>query len=92
MSPPVYFSHPACLEHEAGAGHPELPERITVEATSFAEMGRQLRALGERTGAPAGAVLEGGYALDALASSVCATMPDFLTSRAASYVGHHWTL
>ena len=44
-------------------------------------------------------------ALDALAASVCATMaalagdqppesvaPDFLTSRAASYVGHHWSL
>ena len=76
-----------------------------LEASSFAEMARQLRALGERTRAPVGAVLEGGYALDALAASVCATMealagdqppdsvaPDFLTSRAASYVGHHWSL
>jgi acetoin utilization deacetylase AcuC-like enzyme len=76
-----------------------------LEASSFAEMARHLRALGERTGAPVGAVLEGGYALDALAASVCATMqalagdqppesvaPDFLTSRAASYVGHHWSL
>jgi len=76
-----------------------------LEASSFAEMARHIRALGERTGAPVGAVLEGGYALDALAVSVCATMealagdqppdsvaPDFLTSRAASYVGHHWSL
>ncbi len=76
-----------------------------LEATSFAEMARHVRALGERTGAPVGAILEGGYALDALAASVCATMealagnerpgstaPDFLTSRAASYVGHHWSL
>jgi acetoin utilization deacetylase AcuC-like enzyme len=76
-----------------------------LEASSFAEMARHIRALGERTGAPVGAVLEGGYALDALADSVCATMdalagdqppdsvaPDFLTSRAASYVGHHWRL
>jgi acetoin utilization deacetylase AcuC-like enzyme len=50
-------------------------------------------------------VLEGGYALPALAESVAATLealagdeppamvaPDFLTARAASYVGHHWTL
>jgi acetoin utilization deacetylase AcuC-like enzyme len=76
-----------------------------LEASSFAEMARHIRALGERTGAPVGAVLEGGYALDPLAASVCATMaalagdeppdsvaPDFLTSRAASYVGHHWSL
>ena len=76
-----------------------------LEASSFAEMARHVRTLGERTGAPVGAVLEGGYALDALAASVCATMkalagdrtpdsvaPDFLTSRAASYVGHHWGL
>jgi acetoin utilization deacetylase AcuC-like enzyme len=76
-----------------------------LEASSFAEMARHVRALGERTGAPVGAVLEGGYALTALTDSVCATMdalagdeppdsvaPDFLTSRAASYVGHHWRL
>ncbi len=76
-----------------------------LETSSFAEMARHVRALGERTGAPVGAVLEGGYVLDALAASVCATMealagdqppdsvaPDYLTSRAASYVGHHWSL
>ena len=72
---------------------------------SFAEMARHVRALGERTGAPVGAVLEGGYALDALAGSVAATMaalagdeppdsiaPDHVTARAASHIGHHWTL
>jgi acetoin utilization deacetylase AcuC-like enzyme len=76
-----------------------------LEASSFAEMARHIRALGARTGAPVGAVLEGGYALEALAASVCATMealagdeppgsvaPDFLTSRAASHVGFYWTL
>lgn len=76
-----------------------------LEASSFAEMARQIRGLGERTGAPVGAVLEGGYALDALAASACATMqaladdqpadsvaPDFLTARAASHVGFHWRL
>jgi len=76
-----------------------------LEASSFAEMARHIRGLGERTGAPVGAVLEGGYALDALAASVCATMqalaseepadsvaPDFLTARAASHIGFHWEL
>jgi acetoin utilization deacetylase AcuC-like enzyme len=68
-------------------------------------MARHVRALGEQVGAPVGVVLEGGYALDPLAASVCATMtalagdeppdsvaPDFITTRAASHVGHYWTL
>jgi acetoin utilization deacetylase AcuC-like enzyme len=76
-----------------------------LEASSFAEMARYIRGLGERTGAPVGAVLEGGYALDALSTSVCATMealagdqpadsiaPDSFTARAASHVGFHWQL
>jgi acetoin utilization deacetylase AcuC-like enzyme len=76
-----------------------------LEASSFAEMARHIRRLGERTGAPVGAVLEGGYALHALAASVCATMealagdeppnsvaPDFFTCQAASHVGFHWRL
>ena len=76
-----------------------------LEAGSFAEMARHLRALGEEVGAPVGVVLEGGYALEALAASVAATLealtgdeppelvaPDFLTARAASYIGHYWTL
>ena len=76
-----------------------------LDADGFGEMARMARALGERVGAPMGAVLEGGYAPDALAASVVATMeglsddrppasvaPDFLTSRAASHIGHHWSL
>jgi acetoin utilization deacetylase AcuC-like enzyme len=76
-----------------------------LEASSFAEMARHVRALGEQSGAPVGAVLEGGYALDALADSVAATMaalvddqppdsiaPDHVTARAASHIGHYWTL
>jgi acetoin utilization deacetylase AcuC-like enzyme len=76
-----------------------------LSAASFAEMARHVRVLGEHAGAPVGAVLEGGYALDALVASVSATMealagdeppdsvaPDFQTSRAASYVSHHWEL
>ncbi len=76
-----------------------------LDAASFAEMARHVRDLGGRVGAPVGAVLEGGYALRALADSVIATMgaladdrpprsvaPDFATSRAASVIGHHWRL
>jgi acetoin utilization deacetylase AcuC-like enzyme len=76
-----------------------------LEAGDYAEMARHLRALGEAVGAPVGVVLEGGYALGPLAESVAATLealagdqppdlvaPDFLTSRAASHIGHHWTL
>ena len=75
-----------------------------LDAGAFAEMARHVRALGAG-GAPVGAVLEGGYALDALAESVCATLealagdrppdsiaPDHVTARAASHIGHHWEL
>ena len=76
-----------------------------LEASSFGEMARHVRDLGERVGAPVGGVLEGGYALEPLADSVAATMealagdeppdstaPDFSTTRAASFIGHHWEL
>ena len=76
-----------------------------LETESFAEMARHVRTLAEQVGAPLGAVLEGGYALDALAASVAATLeafagneepgsvaPDFHTARAASYIGHYWAL
>jgi acetoin utilization deacetylase AcuC-like enzyme len=45
-----------------------------LSAASFGEMARHVRVLGEQAGAPVGAVLEGGYALDALVASVSATM------------------
>jgi acetoin utilization deacetylase AcuC-like enzyme len=76
-----------------------------LDAGDFAEMARHVRDLGERVGAPVGAVLEGGYHPHALADSVVATMgalagdrpahsaaPHFLTGRAASQVGHRWRL
>jgi acetoin utilization deacetylase AcuC-like enzyme len=37
MGPPLYFSHPACLEHETTAVHPEQPMRITAIERSLAE-------------------------------------------------------
>lgn len=79
--------------------------RCRLETRSFAEMARHVRALGADLDVPVGAVLEGGYTLEPLAASVAATLealvddeepesvfPDFLTSRAASYIGHYWTL
>ena len=45
-----------------------------LDTGSYAEMARHLRVLGEEVGAPVGVVLEGGYALDALAASVAATL------------------
>jgi acetoin utilization deacetylase AcuC-like enzyme len=45
-----------------------------LEAASFGRMASLVRAAADGWGAPVGAVLEGGYALDALADSVVATM------------------
>ena len=99
--------HPDPVLISAGydAHRDEEQHGCELKASWFAEMARHICALRRRTGAPVGAVLEGGYGLDALAASVCATMealagdqpadsvaPDFLTSRAASYIGHHWRL
>ncbi len=80
------------------------PDARSRPATSR-RMARHVRDLGARTGAPVGAVLEGGYDPSALAESVAATMeglagdapaasaaPDFLTERAASQIGHRWRL
>jgi acetoin utilization deacetylase AcuC-like enzyme len=47
---------------------------LRLETSSFGAMSSRMRALGEELGAPVGAVLEGGYDLRALASSVGETM------------------
>jgi acetoin utilization deacetylase AcuC-like enzyme len=77
-----------------------------LDGPSFAEMARHVRALAQELGAPLGAVLEGGYEPAALADCVRETLtalggnepprsaaPEpLLTSRAASYVSHYWSL
>jgi acetoin utilization deacetylase AcuC-like enzyme len=76
-----------------------------LEAESFAAMARHVGALADEVGAPAGAVLEGGYDLGALSASVAATMealarggeppavePDEVTRAAADAVGRRWGL
>jgi acetoin utilization deacetylase AcuC-like enzyme len=74
-----------------------------LEAVSFSHMARHVRALSDELGVPAGAVLEGGYDLGALASSAMAAMealaaggeprsvePGPLVAAAAEQVGRHW--
>jgi acetoin utilization deacetylase AcuC-like enzyme len=74
-----------------------------LEAGSFAELARHVRALASERGVPVGATLEGGYDLAALASSVAATLealagndgprsvePDALTRRAVEHVSRWW--
>lgn len=77
-----------------------------LEASSFAEMARHVRALAVSLGVPLGAVLEGGYQPAALAECVRETLaaltsdepaqsaaPEpLLTSRAAAHAGHYWPL
>jgi len=76
-----------------------------LETHSFAELARHVRAVGDATGAPVGAVLEGGYDVGALAASVAATLealndggrprlvdPDATTERALEHLGRYWAL
>jgi acetoin utilization deacetylase AcuC-like enzyme len=76
-----------------------------LDTSSFGELGRWSRLLGERAGAPVGCMLEGGYDLGALASSVAATMEALtdsaeprsvpagdLVDHAATQVGRFWSL
>jgi acetoin utilization deacetylase AcuC-like enzyme len=71
---------------------------------SFAKMATEVRATAQDLGVPFGALLEGGYDLDALAASVAATLeafaddsaqpetvaPEEVTERAAAVVGKFW--
>ena len=85
---------------------PPVPGRGALEARSYAKMTAHVMDLASRIDAPVGAVLEGGYDLDALAESVLAMIgalggqtqvesiaPDpLITSRVAAHVGHFWGL
>jgi acetoin utilization deacetylase AcuC-like enzyme len=75
----------------------------TLETSSFAEMARWMRSLGDSLGAPVGAVLEGGYDLPALASSCAASLEALhdggeprsvarhpLAEEAAGVIGRYW--
>ncbi len=76
-----------------------------LEADSFRQMALHVAALAGELGVPAGAVLEGGYDLEALAASVRVTLAALaeggaprpveagpLARAAAAVVGQHWEL
>ncbi len=78
---------------------------LRLETATFAGLSSRLRALGDELGAPVGAVLEGGYDLSALASSVAETMAALangavpaevarhpLADEAAEVIGRYWEL
>jgi acetoin utilization deacetylase AcuC-like enzyme len=80
--------------------------QCTLTTESFAKMATHVVATARDLGAPFGAVLEGGYDLDALAASVAVTLEAFadddaapehferdeLTERAASVARQYWPL
>jgi acetoin utilization deacetylase AcuC-like enzyme len=78
-----------------------------LETSSFAQLARHVRVLAEGLDVPIGAVLEGGYDLQALSSSVVATLEALsangsqpprsvertpLVEAAAEVVGRYWAL
>jgi acetoin utilization deacetylase AcuC-like enzyme len=78
-----------------------------LETSSYTQLARHVRALASSLGVPVGLVLEGGYDLDALSSSVVATLTalsedgsepprsverDAISERAASAIGRYWRL
>jgi acetoin utilization deacetylase AcuC-like enzyme len=78
--------------------------QCTLATESFAKMANHVVATAHALGVPFGAVLEGGYDLDALAASVAATLesfaqddaqpesvePEEVTERAAAVVRSYW--
>jgi acetoin utilization deacetylase AcuC-like enzyme len=59
-----------------------------VTDAGFAGMTAAMRAVSESLGVPVGLVLEGGYALDALARSVAATAEQLITPAPAGAAGN----
>ena len=62
---------------------------LRLETASFAGMSSRMRALGDELGVPVGAVLEGGYDLSALASSVAETMAVLANGAMPPEVARH---
>jgi acetoin utilization deacetylase AcuC-like enzyme len=71
--------------YDAHRDDPLADCRVTEEG--YAALTRSMRHVGRSVGAPLGCVLEGGYALDALARSVAATM-DALAQPATTAPAH----
>ena len=88
-------------------GHRADPlAECTLATESFAKMATHVASTANSLGVPFGALLEGGYDLDALASSVAATLEAFgddsaqpedfasdeVTERAAAVVRNFWPI
>jgi acetoin utilization deacetylase AcuC-like enzyme len=78
---------------------------LSLETSSYGGLSAHMRALADELGAPVGAVLEGGYDLRALATSVAETMSALadgatppeparhpLADEAAAVLGRYWEL
>jgi acetoin utilization deacetylase AcuC-like enzyme len=105
VAPALRAFEPRLLLVSAGFdAHRDDPlAQCLLETESFAKMATWVRALAVELGVPFGAVLEGGYDLEALGSGVAATLGGFagsaepphfeadqVTARAASVVGRRW--
>ena len=62
---------------------------LALDTKSFGAMATRMRSLGDEVGAPVGAVLEGGYDLEALADSVIETMAALEAGAVPSEVARH---
>ena len=107
VAPAAREFRPQILLVSAGYdAHREDPlAQCELEDGSYAALAACVRELGAELAAPVGVVLEGGYALGALARSVAATVealggdaaapdvePDATTARAVEHLGRWWPL
>ena len=105
VAPAARAFGPALILVSAGYdAHREDPlAACELDDASYAQLAAAVRELGREVDAPVGAVLEGGYALGALARSVAATLealggdgdapvpePDAVTARATEHLRRWW--
>jgi acetoin utilization deacetylase AcuC-like enzyme len=107
VAPAARAFEPALLLVSAGYdAHTDDPlAECSLDDRSYGALAAQMRDLGRELGAPVGVVLEGGYALGALARSTAATLEalggdghapeveaDAVTARAAAHLARWWPL
>lgn len=90
MKPTGYFTHPVCVRHEMGLGHPECPQRLGAIDDRLLITG-VLDALVQRTATPA-AVAELELAHDRLHIAAIRGLSDELRERIAAGGPSHLSL
>ena len=90
MKPTGYFTHPLCVRHEMGPGHPECPQRLGAIDDRLLITG-VLDALEQRTATPA-AVAELELAHDRLHIAAIRGLSDELRERIAAGGPSHLSL